>query len=61
MGQPMYERLGFREVCAVNVYEWSPFTPPTTEPGTSRAGRRCTAGRAESATKGRDNLRGERR
>jgi hypothetical protein len=26
MGQPMYERLGFREVCAVNVYEWSPFT-----------------------------------
>ena len=29
MGQPMYERLGFREVCAVNVYEWSPFTPPT--------------------------------
>jgi GNAT superfamily N-acetyltransferase len=32
MGQPMYERLGFREVCAVNVYEWSPFTPPTTEP-----------------------------
>jgi hypothetical protein len=24
MGQPMYERLGFREVCAVNVYEWSP-------------------------------------
>ena len=31
MGQPMYERLGFREVCAVNVYEWSPFTPPTTE------------------------------
>jgi hypothetical protein len=23
MGQPMYERLGFREVCAVNVYEWS--------------------------------------
>jgi hypothetical protein len=32
MGQPMYERLGFREVCAVNVYEWSPFTPPTGEP-----------------------------
>ncbi len=32
MGQPMYERLGFREVCAVNVYEWSPLTPPTTEP-----------------------------
>jgi GNAT superfamily N-acetyltransferase len=32
MGQPMYERLGFREVCAVNVYEWSPFTLPTTEP-----------------------------
>jgi hypothetical protein len=28
----MYERLGFREVCAVNVYEWSPFTPPATEP-----------------------------
>jgi hypothetical protein len=28
----MYERLGFREVCAVNVYEWSPFTPPTTDP-----------------------------
>jgi hypothetical protein len=27
----MYERLGFREVCAVNVYEWSPFTPATTE------------------------------
>lgn len=32
MGQRMYERLGFREVCAVNVYEWSPFTPPTSEP-----------------------------
>ena len=30
MGQRMYERLGFREVCAVKVYEWSPFTPPTT-------------------------------
>jgi hypothetical protein len=28
----MYERLGFREVCAVNVYEWSPFTQPATEP-----------------------------
>ena len=27
----LYERLGFREVCAVNVYEWSPFTPPTPE------------------------------
>jgi len=24
MGQAMYERLGFREVCAVNVDEWSP-------------------------------------
>jgi GNAT superfamily N-acetyltransferase len=27
MGQSMYERLGFRAVCAVNVYEWSPFRP----------------------------------
>jgi hypothetical protein len=32
MGQSMYERLGFREVCVVNVYEWSPFTPATTDP-----------------------------
>src|SRR5439155_26526266 len=24
MGQRVYERLGFREVCDVNVYEWSP-------------------------------------
>ena len=24
MGQRVYERLGFREVCAVEVYEWSP-------------------------------------
>jgi len=23
MGKPMYERMGFREICAVNVYEWS--------------------------------------
>jgi GNAT superfamily N-acetyltransferase len=37
MGQPMYERLGFREVCAVNVYEWSPLTPPTTSTGTATA------------------------
>jgi GNAT superfamily N-acetyltransferase len=24
MGQRVYERLGFRQVCDVNVYEWSP-------------------------------------
>ena len=24
MGQRVYERLGFREVCTVDVYEWSP-------------------------------------
>jgi hypothetical protein len=29
MGQRMYERLGFREVCALTVYEWSPFAAST--------------------------------
>ena len=27
MGQRVYERLGFREVCTVEVYEWSPSEP----------------------------------
>jgi hypothetical protein len=34
----MYERLGFREVCAVNVYEWAPFTAANYERVRSAAG-----------------------